>query len=131
MIARGGSEDDASEYSEDSLGNEEREEDHVGCSSSGGGNRGTRATRGTRGDRGGRGSRGGRGIRPTTNEEEQEEDMSAPLPGGPIDQSLLLGFKHHIAAAIWDNVVASPTPEMHQPRGSKSKVGFAIRSPRY
>ncbi|KAK9161187.1 hypothetical protein Syun_007528 [Stephania yunnanensis] len=40
----------ASESSEDSLGNEEREEDHVGGSSSRGGNRGIRATRGTRGD---------------------------------------------------------------------------------
>ncbi|KAK9101251.1 hypothetical protein Scep_024681 [Stephania cephalantha] len=105
MIARGGSQGEASESSEDSLENEEREEDHVGGSSSGEGNRGTQATRGTQGGRGGRGSRGGRGTRPTTNEEEQEEDPSAPLPSGPIDQSLLLSFKHHIAAAIWENVV--------------------------
>ncbi|KAK9111581.1 hypothetical protein Scep_019100 [Stephania cephalantha] len=41
MIARGGSESEASESSEDSLGNEEIKEDHAGGSSSGGGNRGT------------------------------------------------------------------------------------------
>ncbi|KAK9167130.1 hypothetical protein Scep_002321 [Stephania cephalantha] len=44
IIARGESEGEASESSEDSVGNEEREEDHMGGSSSGGGNRGTRAT---------------------------------------------------------------------------------------
>ncbi|KAK9148428.1 hypothetical protein Scep_007185 [Stephania cephalantha] len=44
MIARGGSQGEASEYSEVSLRNEEREEDHVGGNTSGGDNRGTRAT---------------------------------------------------------------------------------------
>ncbi|KAK9157651.1 hypothetical protein Scep_004225 [Stephania cephalantha] len=100
MIARGETKGEASESSDDSLGNEEIEEEHIGGSSSGVGNRGTRGTRGTRS---GRGSRGRRGNQPTTNEEEQ--DMSAPLPGGPIDWSLLLSFKYHIATVIWDNMV--------------------------
>ncbi|KAK9106907.1 hypothetical protein Syun_022918 [Stephania yunnanensis] len=104
IIARGGSQGEASESSEHSLGNEEIEES---SSTSGGGNQRTRVTRGDQGNRGGRGSRGGRGTRPTTNEEDQEKNSSTPLPGGPIDQSLLLSFKHHVAAAIWDNMVRS------------------------
>ncbi|KAK9114777.1 hypothetical protein Syun_021574 [Stephania yunnanensis] len=36
------------------------------------------------------------------NEEENEDDPSAPLPGGPIDRSMLKSFKNHIAAAIWN-----------------------------
>ncbi|KAK9142290.1 hypothetical protein Syun_011690 [Stephania yunnanensis] len=42
---------------------------------------------------------------PTTNEENKQENPYVPLPNGPIDRSLLLSFKHHIAAAIWDNVI--------------------------
>ncbi|KAK9105093.1 hypothetical protein Scep_021937 [Stephania cephalantha] len=71
MIARGGSQGEAYESFENSIGNEEREEDHVGGSTSGGGNRGTQAIRGNRGSRGGGGSRRGHGTRPTTNEEDQ------------------------------------------------------------
>ncbi|KAK9121364.1 hypothetical protein Syun_018981 [Stephania yunnanensis] len=84
MFARGGSQGEASESFEDSLRNEEREEDHVGGRTRGGSNRGIQATRGSRGSQGRRGSRGGHGTRPTTNEEEQEEDIHQGLSVNPM-----------------------------------------------
>ncbi|KAK9094950.1 hypothetical protein Scep_026419 [Stephania cephalantha] len=103
IIAHGGSQGEASESSDDSLGNEERGEDLWVVIAV------VEATEGhepgTRGGQGGYGSRGGSGTRPTTYEKKQEKDTSAPLPGGPIDWSLLLSLKDHIATAIRDNVV--------------------------
>ena len=33
--------------------------------------------------------------------QEQDDDISEPLPGGPQDRSILKSFKHHVACAIW------------------------------
>ncbi|KAK9125839.1 hypothetical protein Scep_014685 [Stephania cephalantha] len=44
------------------------------------------------------------------NVEEREHDPSVPLPGGPIDRSLLKSFKNYIAASIWNNEERSQSP---------------------